>query len=36
MQLLAGIALGFSKPRNPIFGGMLAGEIESIGKEVNR
>jgi len=31
---LMGIVLGFKKPRNPILGMVLAGEIESVGKEV--
>ncbi len=29
-----GLALGFSKPRNPILGMVTAGEIESLGKDV--
>ncbi len=31
-----GLAIGFSKPRNPILGMVLAGEIESTGDEVNK
>lgn len=34
--LLMGIVVGFRKPRNPILGLVLAGEIESIGKDVTQ
>lgn len=34
MGLLMGMVLGFGKPRNPILGMVLAGEIESVGKDV--
>ena len=30
------LAIGFSKPRNPILGLIMAGEIESVGKKVKR
>ena len=36
LGLLAGLMLGFDKPRNPILGGVLAGEVELAGKVVRR
>ncbi|MEM7018464.1 MAG: NAD(P)-dependent alcohol dehydrogenase [Pseudomonadota bacterium] len=30
------IALGITKPKNPILGGYFAGEVESVGKEVSK
>ena len=32
--LMMGLMLGFKKPRNPILGMVLAGEVESVGKDV--
>jgi NADPH:quinone reductase-like Zn-dependent oxidoreductase len=36
MRFLMGLAVGFSKPRNPILGMILAGEVESTGKAAKR
>ena len=35
-RLMMGLVLGFSKPRNPILGMVLVGEVESSGTDVNR
>ena len=32
--LIGGLSFGFSKPKNPILGNELSGEIESVGKDV--
>src|SRR5689334_186282 len=36
MGFVAGMLLGFTKPRHPILGTELAGEVESVGKAVTR
>jgi len=36
LGLMMGLTLGFRKPRQPIIGMVLAGDIESIGKDVKR
>ena len=36
MGFMMGLVVGFGKPRNPILGLVLAGEIESVGREVKR
>jgi NADPH:quinone reductase-like Zn-dependent oxidoreductase len=36
MGILMGLVIGFRKPRNPILGMVLAGEIESAGSEVKK
>lgn len=34
--LSMGLMLGFTRPRNPVIGNILAGEVEAIGKNVSR
>jgi len=36
MGIMMRLVLGFSKPRNPILGMVLAGEVESVGNDVKR
>jgi NADPH:quinone reductase-like Zn-dependent oxidoreductase len=36
LGLLMGLALGFSKPRRPILGMVLAGDVESVGRDVKK
>ena len=36
MQIMAGIFVGFGKPRNPILGMIVSGEIEDIGNKVSK
>jgi len=36
LGLMMGLALGFRKPRQPILGMVLAGDIESVGEDVKR
>lgn len=36
MWVLGRLVLGITKPRNPILGFLLAGEVESVGKDVRR
>jgi NADPH:quinone reductase-like Zn-dependent oxidoreductase len=35
-KLPLGVVLGFTKPRNPILGLVLAGEVESVGRDVTK
>lgn len=34
MRFMMGIAIGFKKPRNPILGAIISGEVERIGRNV--
>ncbi len=36
MRLMARVVIGFTRPRRPILGAVLAGEIEAIGGKVTR
>ncbi|MBK8025373.1 MAG: NAD(P)-dependent alcohol dehydrogenase [Chloroflexi bacterium] len=36
MGLMMGLVVGFGKPRNPILGMVLAGEVEAIGRETTQ
>lgn len=36
MGFMMGLMIGFSKPRNPILGMVLAGEVEAVGKNVSK
>jgi len=36
MRLMARVVIGFTRPRRPILGAVLAGEIEAIGRKVTR
>ncbi|MBT3423084.1 MAG: NAD(P)-dependent alcohol dehydrogenase [Bacteroidetes bacterium] len=36
MRFMMGVAIGFKKPRNPILGAIIAGEIDTIGKNVRQ
>jgi NADPH:quinone reductase-like Zn-dependent oxidoreductase len=36
MRFTMGLAIGFKKPRNPILGAIISGEVETIGKNVRQ
>ena len=36
MELMTRLYVGFTKPRNPIIGLVLSGDIESVGKDVKQ
>jgi NADPH:quinone reductase-like Zn-dependent oxidoreductase len=36
MRLMARVVIGFTRPRRPILGAVLTGEIEAIGSKVTR
>ena len=36
MGLMAGLVMGFDRPRNPLLGGVLAGDVELAGKAVKQ
>ena len=36
MELMMRLSIGFTKPRNPILGLVLSGDIESVGKDIKR
>lgn len=36
MRIMAGLSIGFSKPRNPILGMIVSGEVEKTGNNVTR
>jgi NADPH:quinone reductase-like Zn-dependent oxidoreductase len=36
MGLMMGLALGFTRPRNPVIGNTLAGTVEATGRDVAR
>ncbi|PYQ48125.1 MAG: NAD(P)-dependent alcohol dehydrogenase, partial [Acidobacteria bacterium] len=36
MRLMARVVIGFTRPRRPILGAVLAGEVEAVGRKVTR